>query len=275
MRDCMSCRLSLCPKPRYWIRNMSFADYINGFAPADGTMHLMHSAPVTIGADIILSGELRTRPCTVYTGEDLLYLFYGRPAFKPLPGLPASAIAEHLPMCLVVDPTLLGDAVRILPFDSGGYGRYAAHTGPLVQRADFELGPGCEVPMRLVRAFFETNRNYYIQTPTSNDAAIPVSQREAKAFARLSRDPALADDDDRRSTIEVQIGRAVPLATALKAVVAPPVLLSDTEVVRVLDTMPDVKRVTYNTYGRQQPIAYVGSLYDRVSDFLVAEGVLT
>jgi hypothetical protein len=253
---------------------MSFADYINGFDPAEGTMHLMHSTPVTIGADIILAGELRTRPCTVYTGEDLLYLFYGRPAFKPLPGLPASAIAEHLPMCLVMDPTLLGEAVRILPFDSGGYERYAAHTGPLVQRADFELGPGREVPMRLVRAFYETNRNYYIQTPPSGHDTIPISQRTAKAFARLARDPALADDDDRRSTIEVQIGRAVPLATALKAVVAPPVLLSDPEVLRVLDAMPDVKRVTYNTYGRQQPIAYVGSLYDRVSDFLVAEGVL-
>ena len=63
----------------------------------DGTMRLMHSASVTIGADIILAGELRTRACTVYTGEDLLYLFYGRPAFKLLPGLSASAIAEHLP----------------------------------------------------------------------------------------------------------------------------------------------------------------------------------
>ena len=177
-------------------------------------------------------------------------------------------------MCLVVDPKLFGAAVRILPFDSGGYERYAAHTGPLLERADFELGPGRDMPMRLVRAFYETNRNYYEQNPTSDDAAIPISQREARAFARLSRDRALADDDDRRSTIEVQIRSAVPLASALKAVLAPNVLFEDSDVASVLDAMPDVKHVTYRTYGRHQPIAYVGSLYDRLFDFLIAEGVL-
>ncbi len=253
---------------------MSFADYLNGFTPADGALHLMHSTTVSAGASIIVAGELRTRACTVYGGADLLYLFYGRPAFKPLPGMLPSGIDEHLPMCLVVDPGLLDDAVRILPFDSGGYNRYAAYTGAIVARPDFELGAGREVPMRLVRAFFETNRNYYHQKPTVDHAAIPVSHGAARAFARLALDPGLSDDDDRRSTIEVQIGRSVPLARALRAVVAPPVLLSDPAVVSALDAMPGVKRVTYETYGRQQPLAYVGSLYDKVASFLVAEGVM-
>lgn len=237
-------------------------------------MHLMHSTSVATGAAILVAGELRTRPCTEYVGEDLLYLFYGRPAFKPLPGLLPSGIDEHLPMCLILDPSLLNDAIRILPFDSGGYSRYSAHIGADLLRPDFELGPGREVPMRLVRAFFETNRNYYHQTPTAEETSIPLRHRAARAFARLARDTALADDDDRRSTIEIQITRAVPLARALKAVVAPPVLLSDEEVASVLDLMPEVRRITYNTYGRQQPSAYVGSLYDHVARFLVSEGVM-
>lgn len=255
--------------------DMSFSDYINGFEPADGTLHLMHSTSVRIGSKIIVAGELRTKPCDVYTGEDLLYLFYGRPAFKPLQGLPASAIAEHLPMCLVIDPALLGEAVRILPFDSGGYHRYAPLTGPQIQLSDFELGRGREVPMRLVRAFYETNHNYFHQKPTSDETAISITEGEARAFSRLSRDQAVADDDDRRSTIEVQIGRTVPLSEGLKAVVAPAVFLSDPAIVKALDKLPEVKRVTYSSYGRQQPLAYVGSLYDRVSDFLVSERVLT
>jgi|TARA_B100000378_G_scaffold278882_1_gene284114 hypothetical protein len=263
------------PAPALMLGIMSFSDYLNGFAPADGMMHLMHSTTVATGASIIVQGELRTRPCTVYGGEDLLYLFYGRPAFKPLAGALPSGIDEHLPMCLVIDPDLLGEAIRILPFDSGGYSRYSNHTGVAVTRPDFELGPGCEIPMRLVRAFFDTNSNYYHQKPTADQGAIPITQLAARAFARLASDPALADDDDRRSTIEIQIGKTVPLAKALRAVIAPPVLLSDAEVMRTLDALPDVKRVTYSTYGRQQPTAYVGTVYDKVASFLIGEGVMS
>jgi hypothetical protein len=261
--------------PRYHGDAMSFTDYLNSFAPAEKTMHLMHSTTVAAGTDIIVAGEMRTRACTVYPGEDLLYLFYGRPAFKPLPGTSPSRIDEHLPMCLVIDPHLLGDAVRILPFDSGGYARYATHTGVTVTRPDFELGPGLDVPMRIVRAFFENNRNYYHQMPTADQTSIPLSHRAARAYARLAHDTSLADDDDRRSTIEVQIGRAIPLAKALRAVIAPPVFLSDPGVVGALDALPLVKRVTYETYGRQQPGAYIGLLYDRVARFLVDESVMT
>lgn len=236
-------------------------------------MHLMHSTAAGRGAQIIVQGELRTRRCTEYH-QDLVYLFYGRPAYKPLPGVVASGIDEHLPMCLVIDPALLDDAIRILPFDSGGYGRYAGHIGPLLQRPDFELGPGRETPMRLGRAFYQTNRNYYIQSPTADHAAIPMSQGAARAYARLTRDVSLGDDD-RHSSIEIQIPRNVPLAAALKAVVGPPTLLSDPEVTAALASMPTVARVPYNTFGSQQPSAYTALLYDKVSDFLVLQGVLS
>ena len=248
---------------------MSFADYLHGFSTAEKAMPLMHSTSTGTGAKIVVSGEIKTRTCEVY-GEDLVYLFYGRPAFKPLASIAASAIDEHLPMCLVIDPNLLGDAIRIVPFDSGGYSRYSAQTGPLLERADFELGPDGEIPLRLVRAFFETNRNYYHQLPTADPDKIPVSEAAARAYARLTRDTSIADDDDRRSTIEIQISEAVQLAPALLAVVAPPVLMSDPKVKGVLDGLPDVRQISYDTYGRQQPSAYMGLLYDYVARFLVA-----
>lgn len=249
---------------------MSFANYLHGFSSAEKAMPLMHSTSTGTGAKIVVSGEIKTRPCSVY-GQDLVYLFYGRPAFKPLSSVSASAIDEHLPMCLVINPEMLGDAIRIVPFDSGGYTRYEKQIGPLLERPDFELGPDREVPLRLVRAFFETNRNYYRQLPTADPDRIPISEPTARAYARLTRDTSLADDDDRRSTIEIQISGAVPLASALLAVVAPPVLMSDPKVSDVLDDLPDVRRISYETYGRQQPSAYAGLLYDHVARFLVAE----
>lgn len=236
-------------------------------------MHLMHSTAAGWGAQIIVQGELRTRTCTEY-GQDLVYLFYGRPAYKSLPGVAASGIDEHLPMCLVIDPALLDEAIRILPFDSGGYHRYSGHIGPLLDRPDFELGPGREVPMRLVSAFYQTNRNYYIQSPTADHHTIPMSQAAARAYARLSRDVSIGDDD-RHSTIEIQIARHVPLAGALKAVIGPTTLLADPEVTSALDAMPTVARVSYSTFGSQQPSAYTALLYDKVASFLTSEEVLS
>ncbi|MEH3102622.1 MAG: hypothetical protein PGN12_01780 [Sphingomonas phyllosphaerae] len=252
---------------------MRFAQYLEGFAPAEGLLDLMHTTPVGLGTRILVEGSLRPRACTEY-GIDLVYLFYGRPAFKPLPGLHANGMDEMMPMCLVIDPALLGDAIRILPFDSGGYGRYSAHIGPLLTRSDFELGPGKGTPMRLVRAFFETNGNYFRQRMTAGATTIPVSHGEARAFARLANDAALADDDDRRSTIEVQIDRSIPLSSALRAVVGPPSLLSDPEVTGTLASMPSVTQITYETFGRQQPSAYTALLYDHVRRYLVDQGVM-
>jgi len=253
---------------------MSLLDYLEAFDADELTMPLMHSTATGIGARIIVQGELRTRACTVY-GTELLYLFYGRPAFKPLPGIAPSGIAEHLPMCLVLDPALLGDALRILPFDSGGYDRYAPNVGPLLQRTDFELGPRGDLPMRLVRAFFDSNGNYYHAAPTADADGISLSHEAARAFARLSRDQSIADDDDRRTTIEVQIARSIPLSGALRAVVAPAALLSDPVIAAALAAMPDVAPIQYPTFGRHQPSAYTALLYEYVARYLVSQKVMS
>ena len=250
---------------------MNFSEYLNNFDPSVSTLDLMHSAPAVIGAEIIQSGELAARHCTLYD-EELVYLFYGRPAYKPLPNLLPAVMSEHLPMCLVLDPKLVANAIRILPFDSGGYSRYASFTGPLLNMSDFELGPSGDIPMRLVQAFFQTNHNYFHQRPTSDPDAILLSFPAARAYGRLTHDTSLADDDDRRSTIEIQISQSVPLATFLRAVVGPPALLSDAGVVKALDLLPQVKRLTYETYGRHQPSAYTALLYDHVARYLVANG---
>lgn len=253
---------------------MSLLDYLEAFDADELAMPLMHSTATAIGARIIVQGELRTRSCSVY-GTDLLYLFYGRPAFKPLPGLAPSGMSEHLPMCLVLDPALLGDALRILPFDSGGYDRYAPHIGPLLDRPDFELGSRGDVPMRLVRAFFDSNGNYFRSRPTADAESISMAHEAARALARLSRDQSIADDDDRRSTIEVQIARSVPLSQALRAVVAPASLLSDLPIAAALAAMPDVVPISYETYGRHQPSAYTLLLYDHVARYLVSQKVMS
>lgn len=215
-------------------------------------MHLTHCT--SGGACIDIMAELAIKParCEVY-GADLLYLFYGRPAFKPYAKLGASTLAETAPVCLVLDPAILGEAVRVLPFDSGGFRRYRAQLGPGLNLANFELEPTADTPLRLIAAFYETTHNYYTQQHRQS-LAIPVSEREAAAYGRLIADGAIADDDDRRGTIEVQLPGTVSLKAALRALIAPAVILDDPKIVAALAECPDATPLDYRTYGRMAPI---------------------
>lgn len=226
---------------------------------------LVHCTPVVRGIHVLGSRRLDPSNCPVYA-EPLVYLFYGRPAFKPLADMNASAMAELWPMCLVFDAELMSRAVRILPFDSGGYDRYGHCTGPL-PRSAFELPGGAGAAPKLVTAFYETNLNYFRQLPTLKPRDISVRYPEARAIARLANDETILDDDDRRSTVEIQLPSGVPLKESLLAIIGPPVLDVEVPVADILADCPRAVLHTYRTYGRQKPLAYTGQLYGLVEDF--------
>ena len=229
-------------------------------------MHLTHCT--SGGGCIEIMAELVLKPdhCGVYD-SDLLYLFYGRPAFKPYAGVASSTLTETAPVCLVLDPEVIRDAVRIVPFDSGGFSRYLPHLGPGLTLPQFELAPGAERPLRLIGAFFETTRNYYVQSPRPGHAP-PVSEREASGYGRLIADGSIAEDDDRRGTIEVQVAAPVPLREALRALIAPAALLEDPAVKDALAQCPDAVPLDYRTYGRAPPVALSYALYEHLERFL-------
>ena len=59
---------------------------------------------------------MRTSKCNVFKGEDLLYFFVGRPAYKK-----ESVLEPHyweLPTCVICEYNITG-AKRIYPFDTG------------------------------------------------------------------------------------------------------------------------------------------------------------
>ncbi|QXT34847.1 hypothetical protein KV697_13790 [Sphingomonas sanguinis] len=251
---------------------MSLLEFLNGETPTRRSMSLMHCTPVLQGVRALDQGALRVRPCSNYGDRPMVYLFYGRPAFKPMPGMLPARMEEHLPMCLVLDAGLIGRAVRIVPFDSGGFARYQPMVGPLA-RDRFELHPSPDLPRRIVGAFFETNANYFHQMPTREEIDISLLHPEARAIVRLSRDPALADDDDRRTTIEIQLEEDVVIESALKAIIGPPLLFDEPVVARALAASGAVP-LSYETFGRQSPSFYASQLYVQAKGLLRKRGML-
>lgn len=254
--------------------SISLAAYLTASAHEASTdLHLIHCTTVGSGLAALAAGALEPRPCKVY-GADLLYLFYGRPAFKPTAGS-VSNIIDYAPICLVLDPILLESTIRVLPFDSGGFERYANLIGRNLQMSSFELGSGSSMPRRLVGAYYKSNRNYYDQVPTLREMDIPVTRLTARAYARLIADPSLRDDDDRCATIELQYSTSISLQSALRAIIAPAAVLADSEVKEALNACPNAIPLSYKTYGRFSPLSFSNSIYERVDTFLESEGLFS
>lgn len=251
--------------------SIALIDYLNTHSPVGAPLHLMHCASAQSSIRALESRSLNTQRCPIY-GTDLLYMFYGRPAYKPQSGAGASTLIDLAPVCLVLDPSVLASAVRILPFDSGGFTHYRPLLGPELSLDEFELGSGSDAPMRLVAAFYETNRNYYDQRPSLTESQIPVTRITSRAYARLIADPSIREMDDRCGTIEVQLSTSISLRTALRAIVGPAAVLSDPEIQAALDECEHAVPLPYKTYGRSEPLAFAYALYERVDSFLSDQG---
>lgn len=237
-------------------------------------MHLTHCAAGHTAIKMLKSQKLLASQCPVY-GVDLLYTFYGRPAYKTSVGIPPNGILELAPVCLILDPKILKQAVRIMPFDSGGFKHYKPTLGVDFKLSEFELGKGRSMPSRLVGAFFDNNRNYYEQEYLPKNDSIPLAGLTARAYARLIKDDTIRSYDDRGSTIEIQFGRNVPLKPVLRAIVAPTAFFDDASVKAALKPFSNVVPVPYKMYGRNEPSGFTYALYDYVDRFLTNEGVMS
>jgi len=253
---------------------MDLEAYVKASSPADPAMHLTHCASAFNAIKMLQSQKLLASLCPVY-GVDLLYMFYGRPAYKTSAGLPPSNILDLAPVCLVLDPKVLREAVRIMPFDSGGFKHYQQTIGPQFQLSDFELGKQQSIPRKLVGAFFDNNRHYYDQKYLPKNDSIPFGKLTARAYARLINDPTFRSTDDRASTVEIQFAEDVPLKSVLRALVAPAAFLEDPDVQKALKPLGKVLPLPYKTYGRNEPSAFSWALYDHVDRYLTNEGVMS
>jgi len=158
---------------------------------------------------MVSSGFFMPSHCAVFE-EDLLYLFYGRPAYRRAEYEQIRLTAKS-PVVLVLSPGIVSSGRRMFPFDSGAfeerYKKKWVHHG--MKLADFELECPGDAPQRHVAAFFGTNWNYLRQICA--DPPLPyVGEFEVEALMELLRDPNAIEADDRRLALELQVGNPLP-----------------------------------------------------------------
>jgi hypothetical protein len=246
---------------------------VNQHPPAEGELPLTHVADGLGFRGMLETGVLRPEPCPVFDGEPLLYLFYGRPAYRVNSQRLSSAIDAYAPVCLILRPDGLGSPKRVFPFDSGAFSgeRFAEAMHRKMLLEDFALDPDLEGPLKLIALFFGDRDRYYRNAPLQQ-VAIPPLSFEALSYHILITSRHENGFDERISAIELQSQDSLDLSTAAEAVVLPDGFATD-EVLQRLAAL-HITALPYDYIPRLRPESYTGAIYTIVRDYYRRRGYL-
>lgn len=234
---------------------------------------LVHSTDSFTFEDILSSGRITPQGCTVFTGESLIYFFYGRPAFRPNSDAEPSSLQHYFPVCLIFKPDISIAISRVFPFDSGAFhnGMYAAYVHSKMKLGDFRLDADPTTPGRFVNQFFGSTPGYLIGKPTTPQKVDP-SEFEAQSILGLIQSKGANDLDGRIASVEVQTSTEVEIKGAVAAVVLTSGF-ADTITGKTLKRL-HIDVLPYRTFERSKPDDYTTPIANICLDYYVRTRLL-
>lgn len=255
--------------------DLEFCDFVEESEPADPLMPLMHTTDLFKFRTIIKTKSLSPRPCKFFEGEDLLYLFYGRPSFRPNQNVGSTSLRSYKPVCLILDEKLKVSPCRVFPFDSGAYksGFFSKHMHEDMDELSFSLKPFVGAAAKLVSSFFGDNSNYY-RGEAKNNLTIPNFLFEGHSYHSLISDKSATDYDDRRSAIEIQIDHKIKLnKSSVKAAIMPQDFCDEDAIRKTILKTWNASLIGYPSY-HSDPKHDVGAIYEITRKFLSEDGIM-
>jgi hypothetical protein len=253
----------------------SFSDYIQNQAMAPAELPMVHTTEYHRLPSIQSSHQLQAHACRVF-GEDLLYFFYGRPAYRDASQTAPTRDVGFYPICFVFRPgSISKGAKRLYPFDSG-----ASQTGmyePAIDRAHalatYPVVAAIENARRIVGRFFETDEQYLSNNPRAG-LFFSAGEHDAESYYQFINgggDPAC---DDRCSAIEIQVAGCVDLQPNVMAIVLPTSFLDDDALAHTLLKVWRAQPLTYDADIGMRPIEYHGTIRHLIRGFYRRQGLL-
>jgi hypothetical protein len=254
-----------------------FVDAVSGLAPAGPYLPLVHttSAP-TFEFYIEPSGQLEARACPVYRKEELVYLFYGKPSYRPKG---AEKNHRHMlqfaPVCLVLDVPPSLSPKRVMPFDSGAYHdkliAKEGHAHTSLPKELFEL-PTLDAARAVVGLFFGSNLKYFDEIPLEPTPIDSSLNTCVETYVSLIDRKGSNRGDSRLTSIEVQFNQDIALAGSVLAVaMAEPFYQKRPEVQATLKAWR-AEPLLYAVDGTYTPGYCCKVIENMIRAFLIREG---
>lgn len=225
---------------------------------------LIHTSRCEFIKSIISSGSLEPRPCDVFK-ESLVYLFYGRPAYRSTKGTKNGEPIALCPICFVFKPRTVSQSLyRIYACDSGAVAH--SHLVPEITAddlSDLAVDPQIENARRLVSFLFLQNSDYFVGKVVSGKS-FNTGTVEARFYSLLRRSGPV-DFDDRKSAIEVQVNHNIALAEQLLFVVLPNEFFEDPDIRDAIINVWNCDPIRYPTFNGDAPANYYSVIRQEVT----------
>jgi hypothetical protein len=219
-------------------------------------LHLVHVTELGYADEIVRSGQMATRRCSVFE-LPLLYTYIGRPAFRLRDGDQRHNSSARYPFAFLIAPDKLPRPYQVFPFDTG-----AGHNGIFgnvanpehVFMEDYALENDLAAAHRHIAWAFGTNREYFQGSLRSGlDSTLGQMEWVLRAFVAIARQGNRSSNtatDMRASSVEVAFNTHLDVRGNVKFVVLPQqiILDSSTEAKEFLGRL-SAMGIAYGTYN--------------------------
>lgn len=258
--------------------NRRFRNHVGNQKLVASKLPLTHATDAYAFRDIYEHNILEPKPSTKSDGfgrENLLYMFLGRPAYRPNYDEDATSLGSYFPICLILKKDISVKPKRIFPFDSGAFinNLFVSHMHHNMIIKDFALEPSLNAAAKLISLFFGSDQAYFDADPVGELDISPL-EFEIESYYELIKDKSKNSYDDRHSAVELQFDMDIPITKEnILAVVLPNVFLDDEHVRTSILSRWDAEALPYDTW-RMQPREFTSVIFQLVKDYYVREGIL-
>jgi hypothetical protein len=252
--------------------NARFAQFIENHKATLPILPAVHSTNVNNFGKIIDAGILTLSTCPCYN-EDILYCFYGKPAYKITRAVEAATrLLGDATVSFVFDLSSLPTPHRSFALDTGAsFGhRYDEYLPNGVLMEDFALPVATGSISKFVTAFFGDNKNYFVGR-ARRDISPAALDRVSESYEAIIQAAVSLNFDDRACTCELQFTEPISMHSArLMTIVVPDRLYDDVEVrkkIKVLGVKPIIYRFRFATPGER-----TGVIMEKLGDFYQSRG---
>lgn len=235
-----------------------------------GTLPLIHNADIAFFEKIRKTGTIEPQERPEYDNELLAFFFYGRPAYRPHIDLDTVNAKAFAPVCLVMNHELINDCWRIMPFDSGAYlsGKFSPPIHPTMDRGEFELAVHPTAPMKLIKMFFGSEREYFDGHPERTVDFDPWTNLVGDSYEKLIRQQVNTPLDDRVSAIEIQMNKNIEISFKTIAVILPKEYIDKPGIIDQIQSWRNPEIIPYDLPESFKPSAIIEAIRLRLRDYL-------
>lgn len=213
--------------------------FVSSFDPIAEALPAMHTTFGRRFVSILDSKEISVGPHDETLNKSVSFHFYGKPSYRPRHNGLYSRKLDSALFCIVLDYSRLPEPDSVLPFDSGGYSDRYACLCDNIQLSEFYLPHGKDMPQRLVRALFGSNKNYWSMDLRPNvDKEISRFDFHSSSLIGLCKASGPINFDQRALSVELHYERPIHLTKSnCLAIVAPDVACEEPELIEFSDAL--------------------------------------